>query len=327
MLYCYIHKRSWESQPIINNTPAGNILLSGAILFSGALPTLTIRVLGNMNCATIVPRTFYNHQKKFLTQAVSSVWLKHQTNITESLKKSKRPLIIGGDGRCDSPGHSAKFGSYTVMDLETKNIIDVELVQSNEVKSSYHMELEGLIRAINCIHDEGLVINTLVTDRHTQISKWVRENLTESDHRYDVWHLAKSLRKKIEKVCKRKGCEIIAEWMKSIINHLYWCAISTQSGDGNIIRAKWVSVANHMHNIHYHDNEHFPECAHSLIYGRRKWLKPHTEASEKICAVISNTRFCNDVSKMSPHYQTSSLEAFHSVVNQFAPKSSLMREC
>ena len=76
-------------------------------------------------------------------------------------------------------------------------------------------------------------------------------------------------------------------------------------------------------------------------YGRRKWLKPRefclslfivmvlistlifqdTEASEKICAVISNTRFCNDVSKMSPCYQTSSLEAFHSVVNQFAPKS------
>ena len=129
------YKRSWESQPIINNTPAGNILLSGAILFSGALPTLTIRVLRNMNCATIVPRTFYNHQKKFLTQAVSSIWLKHQTDITESLKKSKRPLIIGGDGRCDSPGHSAKFGSYTVMDLETKNIIDVELVQ---VKDNVH---------------------------------------------------------------------------------------------------------------------------------------------------------------------------------------------
>ena len=104
-------------------------------MFSGALPTLTIRVLRNMNCATIVPRTFYNHQKKFLTQAVSTIWLKHQTDITESLKKSKRPLIIGGDGRCDSPGHSAKFGSYTVMDLETKNIIDVELVQ---VKDNVH---------------------------------------------------------------------------------------------------------------------------------------------------------------------------------------------
>ena len=55
------------------------------------------------------------------------------------------------------------------------------------------MELEGLIRAIDCIHDEGLVINTLVTDRHTQISKWARENLSESDHRYDVWHLAKCM--------------------------------------------------------------------------------------------------------------------------------------
>ena len=29
-----------------------------------------------------------------------------------------RGLIIGGDGRADSPGHSAKYGSYTVMELE-----------------------------------------------------------------------------------------------------------------------------------------------------------------------------------------------------------------
>ena len=29
----------------------------------------------------------------------------------------------------DSPGHSAKFGSYTVMELEKKVVIDVELVQ------------------------------------------------------------------------------------------------------------------------------------------------------------------------------------------------------
>ena len=53
-------------------------------------------------------------------------------------------LLIGGDGRCDSMGHSAKCGSYTAVDLQQNKILHVELVQSNEVKSSYHMELEGL---------------------------------------------------------------------------------------------------------------------------------------------------------------------------------------
>ena len=31
-----------------------------------------------------------------------------------------------------------------------------------------------------------------------------------------------ALRKKLEKVAKEKDCELVSEWMKSIINHLYW---------------------------------------------------------------------------------------------------------
>ena len=29
------------------------------------------------------------------------------------------PLTIGGDGRCDSPGHSARFGSYGIVDIDS----------------------------------------------------------------------------------------------------------------------------------------------------------------------------------------------------------------
>ena len=38
-----------------------------------------------------------------------------------------------GDGRCDSPGHSAKYGTYTMMDASTGLIIDHEVVQVSEV--------------------------------------------------------------------------------------------------------------------------------------------------------------------------------------------------
>ena len=44
--------------------------------------------------------------------------------------------------------------------------------ESNEVGGSYHMEIEGLKRMVNCLEDEwGFVIGTLVTDRHRQIGK------------------------------------------------------------------------------------------------------------------------------------------------------------
>ena len=91
--------------------------MSGAIAFSGALPTQALRIFQYMNCAAITDWTFFHHQKNFLHPAISLVWVRHQSFLLEKLKEGKL-LIIGGDGRADSPGHTAKFGSYTVFDLE-----------------------------------------------------------------------------------------------------------------------------------------------------------------------------------------------------------------
>lgn len=109
--------------------PAGNILLSAAILYCGALPTKILRVLKLLKCASISNRTFFKHQRQYLQPSISSVWNKHQAEIIRQLKGEKRPLVLGGDGRADSPGHSAKFGSYTLMELKKRVVIDVQLVQ------------------------------------------------------------------------------------------------------------------------------------------------------------------------------------------------------
>ena len=45
------------------------------------------------------------------------------------LQAFDEPLSLGGDGRCDSPGHSAKYGAYTFMDLEHNVVLDVQLEQ------------------------------------------------------------------------------------------------------------------------------------------------------------------------------------------------------
>lgn len=46
-----------------------------------------------------------------------------------------------------------------------------------------------------------------------------------------------------------------------------------------------------------------------------------TEAFCKLEKALTNKRILRDVEKMSPHHQTSSLEAFHSVILRFAPKN------
>lgn len=74
-LCCVGHKNTWNSQPVINSKPAGNVLLSAAILFSGESPTGILRMLSSLNIQVICIRTFHNHQRAYLQPAVHQVCL------------------------------------------------------------------------------------------------------------------------------------------------------------------------------------------------------------------------------------------------------------
>lgn len=59
-------------------------------------------------------------------------------------------MIIAGDGRCDSPGNSAKFCSYSIMDISTSKVLHVETIDKREVKlQSPNMERESVKRALD----------------------------------------------------------------------------------------------------------------------------------------------------------------------------------
>jgi solute carrier family 8 (sodium/calcium exchanger) len=314
------HSYTWSSQPVINDIPAGNVLISSAILASGLLPRKVLRFFNFWNCKVIAPRTYFYHQEAYLFPAVETLWKEQQQSMFGVLNAFDEPLSLGGDGRCDSPGFSAKFGSYTLMDLEHNVILDFELVQSNEVRGSVNMEKEGLVRAMKLIEHNNLEVGLIVTDRHKQITKWIREEMPDTRHKFDVWHVAKSFRKKVEKVSKQKDCEVIGEWVRSMVNHLYWCIMSTEEGDDECIKEKWLSLLNHLHNKHKGHGKIYKECQHGKLH-KRKWLKPNTKASDKVSTIIKNQTLCKQILQLSKKYQTSNLEAFHSLLNHFAPKS------
>ena len=83
--YCG-HKRMWMSQPFIRDVPAGNILLSAAILFTGATPGKVLRLLQHIKVACISDRTFYRHQSRFLEPAVLAVWEVKQSRLLAECK-------------------------------------------------------------------------------------------------------------------------------------------------------------------------------------------------------------------------------------------------
>ena len=122
-------ERIWDSQPFINNIPAGNLLLSSAILLTGSLPERSLRVLQTVGCAAITSRTYFNHQRWFLFPAISKTWNMYHEALVAMLQSDNTTLVLGGDGRADSPGHSAKYGTYTLMELSHNIILDLQLVQ------------------------------------------------------------------------------------------------------------------------------------------------------------------------------------------------------
>ena len=62
-----------------------------------------------------------------------------------------------GDGHCDSPGHNAKYGRYTMIDQETNKIVDFKVVQVSEVNNSNAMEREGFKRCMDTINEKGCI--------------------------------------------------------------------------------------------------------------------------------------------------------------------------
>ena len=72
--------------------------------------------------------TFHNHQKYYLQPAISGVWKQFQNHYFSNMIRRGEPLIIGGDGRADTPGHSAKYGSYAMLDLDLMVVVDIQLV-------------------------------------------------------------------------------------------------------------------------------------------------------------------------------------------------------
>ena len=101
-------------------------------------------------------------------------------------------LWLSGDGRCDSPGHNAKYGTYTMIDQQSEKIVDFQIVQVSEVTSSNAMEREGFKRCMDNIQERGAHIEVVATDWHVSIKSDMKKNYPDIDLQFDVWHLAKS---------------------------------------------------------------------------------------------------------------------------------------
>ena len=122
---------TWKSQPyhpVLGRYPTGNILLSFAVLLAGASISKVLLVFRHMGLCAYTARTYFAHQKNFLFPVILHHWEIYRAALINQLKTT-RDVVWSGDGRFDSMGHSAKYGTYTMFCATIMKIVHFELLQ------------------------------------------------------------------------------------------------------------------------------------------------------------------------------------------------------
>jgi hypothetical protein len=148
------HVRSWASQPFMGKLACRNLETAAAILFSACMPTKALNLMKHLKMPTMTHRTYLSIQRFYLLPSVYQVWSAQQRLLIAALKML--PARLGGDARCDSPGHNAKYGSYSLMDLRCNTVVDLQLIQVNML--SHYNRIESAIYLQKCtlIYDDLL---------------------------------------------------------------------------------------------------------------------------------------------------------------------------
>jgi hypothetical protein len=78
---------------------------------------------------------------------------------------------VSGDGRNDSPGHSAQYCTYTMMHHDTLDILCMVTVDKRETGGkSPNMEAYAFKKCMAFLQREGMKVVEMVTDQHPTIT-------------------------------------------------------------------------------------------------------------------------------------------------------------
>ena len=275
------------------------------------------------NISFISHTLYLSIQKKLLFPSIHHVYTTHR-QILLDIAREKNNIDILGDGRCDSPGYSAKYGTYTIMNGSSGEILDFHIAHKTLAGNSARMELDGFKKVLERIENNGVKINSLTTDRHKQLRSFIRKERKDIKHQFDVWHVGKNIKKKLLKLAKKITCSDLKPWIKAVINHFWW---SCSSCNGNVkeLKEKWISILCHVTNKHrWEGNTYFKRCQHKRITKRekreKKWLKLGTPSYLALEKVVLNKYLLADLKYLTDFNHTGTLEVYHSLYNKYCPK-------
>ena len=162
--FCSSHE---VSQMYVNN-----IQVAAAVLLSGNNFGKVKRLAESMNLAFVSKSSYFRIQRVYLLPAVDEWWGWMRGQLMEEFRGQE--VVCSGDGQCDSPGFSAKNLCYFIMEVTSKYILEVQIVDKRHVGLvSSNMEVEGLKKSLKKLQEDLNVVE-LVTDASSSVKKLLR---------------------------------------------------------------------------------------------------------------------------------------------------------
>ncbi|XP_053553582.1 uncharacterized protein LOC128644937 [Bombina bombina] len=317
------HKsKLWQSQPLIGETPVGNVLICSAVLLTGNYLTKIKDFFDILFVPFVSTKTFSLYENNYLFRAIDQRWKKERDRLLKRFCGKAIGLL--GDGQCDTTGFSSKYCTYTLMEESSEKIIDLNIIHVSETTSSLALKAKAFRRSINNVLNEGLKIMAIATDRQVAIRKIMQEEYREINHQFDLWNYTKTIHKKLTLIARKTENHQLMPWIPSIINHLWYSAAYCE---GNIILLTelWKSVVNHVANNHSWDNGiKIHKCLHSDISQdetkKRPWLRKNSQAYSELLMFVCDKEIIQDLFYLKNFCHSENMELFRSLVRKFRPK-------
>ena len=187
------------------------------------------------------------------------------------------------------------------------------------------MEKVGFIEGLKFLRTNGVTVDQITTDRHLKIRKHRKENEKDTIHQFSICYFGKSIKKNLADAAKKKQYQALNEWIKSIINHLWW-AVSTCDRDETLLREKWCSILFHIQNKHKSSScSKFHKCVHPRITKSRAhkklWLNLTSDAFKALQLIVLDKHILGDLKYLTKLSDTGILEIFHALHKKWISKS------
>ncbi|XP_070554271.1 uncharacterized protein [Ptychodera flava] len=268
--------------------------------------------------------TFFKIQRHYLVPCVDEYWLSHQQEILT--KYQDKEIVILGDGRMDSPGYCAQYCTYTIMENESKDILEIVTINKRQTdKKSTIMERAAFQEGLNQLRDKGLQIKEAVTDAHTQIAYLMKTTYLGITHSFDIWHAAKNLGKKITKAGQQKNCKALQKWSRHIRNHFWYCCQKASTYEEFL--GLWCGVIHHVTNEHewvLSYGQGTNSCNHGPLTesadSDKEWLEKVSPAHVALVKIVMDKRFTNQIPYFVNCRSTAELETFQQSILVYAAK-------